>query len=337
MERGGGGWRMAPGKKAVALIFFFCLALAASAEAPIGVVAPKKARSRIVEAARAYIGVPYLYGGSTRAGVDCSGLVWRVYIDVFGVAPLSAFPRTARDLFGFVEPIDARVLQPGDLVFFNTTGSLSHVGIYEGEGLFIQAASDGPHTGVIESLLSERYWSGHFVGAGRVIPPAEYLGIILTASIGPSFGANPAATIAANTEAGFGIRGVEASAEVSYRLGSFEAGLELRPSWDSGLSVLRLPLVLSLSIDRHLRCFAGPALTLGSPSAGGVVFSAEGDWLATAGLVYEPARLHAGGLDLAPYVALVYDRYVSRPNAGASVDSSAQFRMGAGVSLRFSF
>jgi probable lipoprotein NlpC len=300
------------------------------AEAPLAIAAPRKARTRIVDEARAWLGTPYRYGGMSREGVDCSGLVYSVYIGCFGSVPTTGLPRTATRLFSFVEAIPDKELEPGDLVFFNTTGKLSHVGIYEGDGLFIHAASDGPNTGVIESGLGEKYWAAHYAGAGRLIPPAGYLGLILTASLGPTLGT------------GLDFRGIDAACELSYRLGNLEAGLELRPSWDAGLSVFRLPLVLSISLDRQLRFFAGPALTLGEPSmgAGGVStsFSAEGGWLATAGLVYTPFRFRLpGGAEAGLYLDLVYDRYVALPPAGLADELVAQVRAGAGLRMRYGF
>jgi probable lipoprotein NlpC len=308
---------------------FIIIGAALFAEAPVAIAAPKRARSRIVEAAKTYLGTPYLYGGTTGRGLDCSGFVYRVYIDSFGVAPLASLPRSASALFSFVEAIDRKNLQPGDLVFFDTTGGVSHVGIYEGEGRFIHAASEGPSTGVIESQLAEKYWSAHYAGAGRLIPPAEYLGILLTASLGASLGSGQI------------YRGVEASCEASYRLGFFEAGLELRPSYDAALGVFRLPIVLSVSFERHLRFFAGPALTFGSPSlsVGGEAraYNAEGDYVATAGIVWTPLKVKIAGLDTGLYLDAVYDHYVSAAAGDLGADLAVRVRFGAGLSVGWSF
>jgi len=299
---------------------------AAFAEAPVLVSAPKKARASLVEKARLYLGTPYLYGGSSAKGMDCSGLVYRVYIDTFGVAPLSSMPRTARDLFAFVEPLEKKDLQPGDLVFFDTTGKLSHVGIFEGEGIFIHAASDGPDTGVIESSLSESYWSKHYAGCGRIIPPAEYLGIAVSAAMGPAVGMDPV------------FRGMALDLRATYRILGLEAGLAVRPSWDSGLGVVRLPLVLSLSLDRKLSFFAGPALTLGSPNLAAdgttTAFEAQGGFLATMGAIWKPVSFRIAGQDFYMYTEVVYDRYVSQ---SGSKDLDAQLRAGAGIGMRWSF
>lgn len=300
--------------------------MAAFAEAPITVAAPKKARASLVEKARLYLGTPYLYGGSSSKGMDCSGLVYRVYLETFGVAPLSSLPRTARDLFAFVEPLERKDLQPGDLVFFDTTGKLSHVGIFEGDGFFIHAASDGPDTGVIESALSESYWAKHYAGCGRIIPPAEYLGIVVSAALGPAVGMDPL------------FRGLALDLRASYRVFGLEAGLGLRPAWDSGLGVVRLPLVLTLSIDRKLTFFAGPALTLGSPSlvADGTTtaFEAQGGFLATIGVIWKPISIRIAGQNFYMYTEVVYDRYVSE---SGTKDLDAQLRAGAGIGLRWSF
>jgi len=308
------------------LVLALAVGAAAFAEAPVLVAAPKKARASLVEKARLYLGTPYLYGGSSKKGMDCSGLVYRVYLDTFGVAPLSSMPRTARDLFAFVEPLDRKDLQPGDLVFFDTTGKLSHVGIFEGDGFFIHAASDGPDTGVIESSLSESYWSKNYAGCGRIIPPAEYLGIAVSAAMGPAVGMDPV------------FRGMAVDLRASYRILGLEAGLALRPSWDSGLGVMRLPLVLSLSLDRKLSFFAGPALTLGNPALAAdgatTVFEAQGGFLATMGAVWKPFSFRIAGQDFYMYTEVVYDRYVSQSGIK---DLDAQLRAGAGIGMRWSF
>lgn len=314
-------------KRALLLAALLCLESCASAlfaEAPIEVTAPKRARTRVVDAARSYLGTPYLYGGTTRRGIDCSGLVLAAYSDSLG----AALPRTARELYAFIEALPTKELEPGDLVFFDTSASLSHVGIYEGEGYFIHAASEGPRTGVIESSLSEEYWARRYAGSGRVVPPAEYLGLVLTASLSPTLGAGPR------------FRGAELSAGLSFRLLALELGLALRPSYDSGLGVGRLPLVLTLALDRELSFFAGPALTLGSPSldweGSSRAYEAQGGFLATAGLLWTPLRFRAGGQDWGVYGELVYDRYVSTAGeaANANADFAAQVHAGFGLRLR---
>ncbi len=311
-------------KRRVAFFLVLLLGLAGLyAEAPLAVAAPKKARARLVEAARSYFGVPYLYGGTSREGFDCSGLVWKVYVDTFGRPPLASMPRTAKDLFGFVELEDRTKLQPGDLVFFDTTGPLSHVGIYAGEGSFIHAASEGTKTGVIESSLSERYWASHYVASGRILPPAEYLGIFLSASLGTDLGATS-----------LGFHGLSAGLGASYRILGLEAGLELRPAWNQDLGVFRLPLVLGINLSRELRVFAGPALTLGQPSLGGVAYEAGGSWLASLGLVWIPVRFKLGGQDMAVYAQVEYDRYLA---SGGAEDLGACLSAGAGLRLRLGF
>jgi cell wall-associated NlpC family hydrolase len=106
-----------------------------------------------------YLGVPYVWGGSTPAGgFDCSGLVSYVYAQL-GVL----LPHFAAAQWEFGVPVTVSQLQPGDLVFFD---ALDHVGIYLGDDEFINA----PHTGswVRIDTLSEPWYHKHYVGARRV-------------------------------------------------------------------------------------------------------------------------------------------------------------------------
>jgi len=134
-----------------------------------------------IQAALGYLGVPYTSGGTSRAGLDCSGLVYRVLQDAQGVA----VPRGVEALFRS----GAAVMYPihiGDLLFFDTQtqGSpvvASHVGIYAGSGRFIHAASQGSRTGVIVSWLSNPYYRDRFLGARRVVAWRQpVLDVILT-------------------------------------------------------------------------------------------------------------------------------------------------------------
>jgi cell wall-associated NlpC family hydrolase len=113
---------------------------------------------RVVGYAKKFLGVPYVYGGSSpRSGFDCSGFVRFVYAH-FGVS----LPHSSYAQFGDGRRVSRGGLRPGDLVFFD---GLGHVGLYVGNGRFIHA----PHTGTrvrIETLAG--WYSSRFVGARRV-------------------------------------------------------------------------------------------------------------------------------------------------------------------------
>jgi cell wall-associated NlpC family hydrolase len=111
------------------------------------------------------VGTPYRYGGNTpESGFDCSGLVAYVYREMLDLR----LPRTSRDLAAVQGPkIDPQRLAPGDLVFFGSRGSVSHVGIYVGEGRFVHAPSTG---GTVRlDSLGGAYWKDHYTGAKRVL------------------------------------------------------------------------------------------------------------------------------------------------------------------------
>jgi cell wall-associated NlpC family hydrolase len=107
-----------------------------------------------------WIGTRYKLGGTTKEGIDCSALMQILFTSLYGVT----LPRTAREQFGFSRRISRTELKEGDLVFFNTVGGVSHVGMYLQNNKFIHASSNG----VTISDLYEDYWLRRFVGVGRV-------------------------------------------------------------------------------------------------------------------------------------------------------------------------
>lgn len=118
---------------------------------------------KVVATALRYLGVPYVYGGTTPSGWDCSGFVGYVYQTAVGIA----LPRSAAQQYRVGTTIGAAQLQAGDIVFFSDTfgPGITHNGIALGDGRFVHARSEG--YGTVISSLSDPYWSGHFAGAQR--------------------------------------------------------------------------------------------------------------------------------------------------------------------------
>ena len=127
--------------------------------------ADPQAANAVLMRAIGLVGTPYLYGGNTpESGFDCSGLVAYVYREMLDLR----LPRTSRELADVQGPrIDPQRLATGDLVFFGSAGSVTHVGIYVGEGRFVHAPSSGG-TVRLDSLAGH-YWKDHYSGAKRVL------------------------------------------------------------------------------------------------------------------------------------------------------------------------
>lgn len=126
------------------------------------------AAKKVVDNAKRFDGVKYKYGGTTKKGMDCSGLVYTS----FKLENIS-IPRTTKDLSKTGNWVDIKEVQKGDLLFFATkknNRTVNHVGIVTGSRLgnveFIHASTSN---GVMVSNLAERYWYFAFVQARRVL------------------------------------------------------------------------------------------------------------------------------------------------------------------------
>lgn len=104
---------------------------------------------------------PYKLGGLSKQGVDCSGLVYRTFHSKLGCK----IPRTTREQVKIGSKVARKNLRTGDLVFFKTSRSTNHVGIYIGDSRFLHVSSK---KGVIISTLTNMYWNKHYWTARRI-------------------------------------------------------------------------------------------------------------------------------------------------------------------------
>lgn len=130
----------------------------------------QKAQNTAMTKLMGQIGKPYRWGGtSPQTGFDCSGLIYYAYKDLVKFR----IPRTANEMYHLndARPVNRSELQNGDLVFFRTNGRgvADHVGVYVGNGKFIQSPRAGRDIQI--TSLSEDYWVRHYVGARRVMTP----------------------------------------------------------------------------------------------------------------------------------------------------------------------
>ena len=119
-------------------------------------------RTKVLDYAAQFLGVPYVYGGSTPSGFDCSGFTSYVFKNTVG-----SIPRVAQAQFNATPRVSLEELLPGDLVFFGSSpSSISHVGIFVGDGKFIHS----PHTGdVVNYDALAGTYINRLQGGGRVI------------------------------------------------------------------------------------------------------------------------------------------------------------------------
>ncbi|WP_227006578.1 C40 family peptidase [Shewanella donghaensis] len=116
---------------------------------------------KLLQFHRQWQGTPYRYGGLTKSGLDCSGLVYIAYQDLVG----PSLPRTVKGQTTLGKKINRSELQSGDLVFFKTTGSGRHVGVYLSGNRFLHVSTK---KGVIISSMDNVYWKPRYWFASRI-------------------------------------------------------------------------------------------------------------------------------------------------------------------------
>lgn len=120
--------------------------------------------AELLSYARTWMGTPYVYGGSSRSGTDCSGFTMQCFAAVG-----YSLSHGARSQYAAATPVTVAQRKAGDLVFFTGPGQsgITHVGIYLGSGQFIHASTS---RGVTIDSINGSYFSRYYVGAGRILP-----------------------------------------------------------------------------------------------------------------------------------------------------------------------
>lgn len=155
-------------KKALVVLIFFLMCGSCASSKNSSTRKPISKADKVVKNALKYNGVPYKFGGTSKRGMDCSGVIYVA----FGQENIQ-LPRVSREMAKRGRKISLNKVKKGDLLFFRTANSrrrINHVGlitsIKNGQILFIHSTSS---KGVIVSALSQKYWKNAFVKATSIL------------------------------------------------------------------------------------------------------------------------------------------------------------------------
>lgn len=282
-------------KAAFCFILIFsvcCLKLCAEDMSP---AEAQVARDTFIAEAKKYVGCPYSFGAIGPDAFDCSGLIYYTASKSVGIQ----LPRTAKAIYNYCRKVPDKDREPGDLLFFKTTGngSISHVGIYIGNNQFISAISDGPNTGVIISSLKQDYWVDKYVSAGQFIrsgkdkkdPVVEEEVVTLDKPSGKTK-TQQKKSLASNVEKPetfadglifdaavfvdwslispnqfmFKYRGIDAQINARYSGWLLQPGIGLDFRFNSSQGMFQIPILISATINDYVRAYAGPVISFGN-------------------------------------------------------------------------
>ncbi len=123
---------------------------------------PSTDASLLKKAIKPWLGTPYVYGGQSKSGTDCSGFVRQIYLKVYDLD----IPHSTKQAWSFGQAILKSDLKPGDVVFFGSFVGVEHNGIYVGNNSFAHASTS---KGVMYESLDHPYWAPKYQGARRYI------------------------------------------------------------------------------------------------------------------------------------------------------------------------
>ncbi len=340
---------------------------------PLAGLVSSGARQAVLRTAESYLGTQYRYGGSSKSGIDCSGLVYISYLKATGVK----IPRSVDALVKWVLIIPKNELEPGDLVFFSLEAKTNS---------FSKSSSANVSTSVPSGFsTSVPSGLGYFnIGlsslAASTLSQADHVGIYLGDDIfihATSTGAKTGVihsslreknwqqrflfagrALPASGFSGFAsdwggaisfaqldtllqgdllafVRGVSGWTEISLPIAkNFNAGLRAGAQWDRTLSVVRVPIELDLGQISGISVFAGPAFTFGSPALDDRLYAPGDFFLATGGLRWSSFFYSTGAHRLGSYIELRYDYYVPKQGQVESIRSDLQSCLSISIGLR---
>lgn len=334
-----------------------CLSLCAE---EVSINKAKEQRQNLVIEAKKYVGCPYVFGAVGPDSFDCSGLIYYCAREANG----TQLPRTAKALYNKAKIIPDKDKEPGDLLFFATTGTgaVSHVGIYIGNSQFISALSDGPNTGVCVSSLKEAYWNPKYIGCGQIYKSAQLTensdesennsgstasssknentrfidSIILDGTVMCDWAVLNSDSFMIN------FRGLDFQANARKSDWLIQPGIGTSIRWNYWMSMVQIPLLFTLTFNDYLRVYAGPVFSFSTGVTNDSRKAVSASILpGTMGLSFSTPSITKGDLKVQIVQDISYSVFNNLDNSALnfyqSVSSGLIFFTGVRVSVPASF